>query len=205
MKPKKPTRKPRYYILELGLDAQVPPTADGTYPLIRSLARWDPATRAWVPAWGTEFQPGDWIVFRIFDYTPGATELTLLDPKLFEIHFLDPRQARQLRSPFSPTNPTENNPIIVDAKSLRRLDGVRSASTGAPIGWICSGGGDRKGAPFFPGELAHRFSTEELGRFLFHVLIEVTVTMGRSAVELRTYDHDPEIFVGEGDPPPHRG
>lgn len=203
MKPRKPSTEPRYYILELGLDAQVGAAPDGTYPLVRSFTRWDPSTRpgAWVPAWSTQFQPGDWIVFRIFDYTPGATELSFFTPKVFEVHFLDPRQASHLKSPFSPTQPTENNPIIVDEKSLRRVD-VRSAATGAPIGWISSDGARKGASPYLPGERAYRFSTDQLGRFLFRVLIEVTFTQGRDTVELRTYDHDPEIFVGEGDPGP---
>jgi hypothetical protein len=205
-KPRKPSKKPQYYVLELGLDAQIGPAPDGTYPLVRAFARWDPSTSpgTWVPAWSTQFQPGDWIVFRIFDFTPGVRTVSLLDPRIFEVHFLDPREASLLKSPFSTTSPTESNPIIVEAKGLRRVEGLRSAATGSPIGWICSDDTDLEEPPYLPGERAFRFSADQLGRFLFRVLIEVTFMQGR-AFQLRTYDHDPEIFVGEGDPPPHRG
>jgi len=206
MKSRKSPRKPQYYVMELGLDADVGPDTDGTYPLVRCLARWDRSTRSgtWVPAWTTEFQPGDWIVFRIFDYTAGAKKTTF-DPKIFEIHFIDRHQFHQLRSPFSSTDPTANNPIVIDSKSFSGPDGARSAATGSRLGWICSDGGDQKISPFFPGELAYRFSKDKLQRFLFRILIEVVCATDQGTYELRIYDHDPEIFVGEGDPPPHRG
>lgn len=166
MKPKKPPqqpqRQPQYYLLELGLDPEIGPEIDGTYPLVRAFALWDPTPRpgAWGPAWSTQFQPGDWVAFRIFDFSPSATTLSLLDPRVFEVHFLDPRQSTLLKSPFSSTNPAENNPIIIAANNLRRTEGVRSAATGSPIGWLCFDGVDRKGSPYLPGELAVQISTD---------------------------------------------
>jgi hypothetical protein len=190
--------KPQSYLLEMGLDAGIIPASDGTYALVRSLARFDAAKRAWVPAWDTEFQPGDRIVFRIFDYTAGVTVDSLFQLKIFDLHFLDPRIPNRLRSPFSATDPVFDNPITIGPTSLfQNIEGLKSVATSSQNGWVCLSDRRQNIPPYFKNELVFTFSPD-VGRFLFHLEVKVTYDVGEGNFELRTYDHDPEIFVGEG-------
>lgn len=197
-------RKPQDYVLEAGLDAEVGPDTDGYYPLVRCISRWDRSRRpaAWVPAWSTEFQPEDRIAFRVFDYTAGVKE-TGFDLKGFEIHFLDPRNQNLLKSPFSSTDPTRDNPITFGPKRrFVRLQDVQSPASGVQGGWVCSDGRGRENPPFAQGEISFTFSGDQIGRFLFRLVVKVIYEVEPGAYEWRIYNHDPEIFIGEGDAPP---
>jgi hypothetical protein len=192
-------RKPQSYVLEMGLDADIGPGPDGTYSLVRALARYDSSQRpgTWVPAWDTEFQPGDRIAFRVFDYTAGAVVKGAFNLKIFDLHFLDPTSPTLLKSPFSPTDPIVDNPISIGPGRLfQHPPGVKSVATGSRNGWVLSTDTDLENPPFFRGELSFTFS-KDAGRFLFRLIVKVTYDMGQGVFELRTYDHDPEIFVGE--------
>jgi hypothetical protein len=191
-------RKPQSYILEMGLDANIIPASDGTYALVRSLARYEATKRAWVPAWDTEFQPRDRIVFRVFDYTEGVTVDTPFRLKIFDLHFLDPRIPNRLRSPFSVTDPVHDNPITIGPQSLfRDFHGLKSVATPSQNGWVLLSDRRQNIPPYVENELVFTFSKDP-GRFLFHLEVKVTLDVGEDNYELRTYDHDPEIFVGEG-------
>ncbi|HEX3527020.1 MAG TPA: hypothetical protein VH988_08135 [Thermoanaerobaculia bacterium] len=193
------SRKPQSYVLEMGLDANIGPGLDGTYSLVRSLARYDASRRpgVWAPAWDTEFQPGDRIAFRIFDYSRGATDKTAFQLKIFDLHFLDPADPTLLKSPFSSTNPILDNPISIGPGRLfQDLPGIKSVATSARKGWVLASDTGLETAPYYPGELFFPIS-KDAGRFLFRLVVKVTYDTGQGAFELRTYDHDPEIFVGE--------
>jgi hypothetical protein len=184
---------PDKYFIEIGLDGRVAPRPDGTYPHLMSLVkvdRWD-ATYG-DPWWFTNFNPHDEIVFRVCDYTEPATGMSIVDVRGIVISFLQPKNPQQLSKDVT--------------------------SNDAPAGVICSG------QNYFPMRFEKDYSlvmdkrpcwrlvgpehnetpyslTGTGGIALLRVTVTAVVQVG-SATELRCFTHDPEIFVGEGGPPP---
>ncbi|MES1240865.1 MAG: hypothetical protein ABUT39_04540 [Acidobacteriota bacterium] len=177
------------YVLELGLDENVAPTSDGSYPLMQSVARRE-GPETWVPAWYTGFKPGDRVSFRFADYT-SASDDTPLVPVMVLISFRKPENPTQLSNPFK----EKINPISILSSGFSLKSGKGSIILPAPLGsrvsyWYFV---DSKGE-----EARFTFASAKLlKRFLLR--LEIAVLHND---ELRFYGHDPEIFVGEGGPPP---
>lgn len=186
------------YILELGLDGNVAPINDGTYPLMQSVARRDEAAGKWVPAWYTSFEPKDRVAFRFADYTRHSDDVAFV-PVSVMISFRKPEDPVELRSPFV----EKINPIttLSSGFDLRSAKGsiILPSAAGAKLTYWYLFDPEREGEAWFQIKKA-----KTLLRFLLR--LELTVIYG---TQLRTYGHDPEIFVGEGgvpelEPPPRR-
>lgn len=180
------------YVIEIGLDSDISPRFDGTYPYLMSLVKVDdfekPTTLP-APAWFTGLNKGDRFVFRVFVY--GVTEEGLTDIVVNGLF------ARFL----APDNPKAaalctNQDMICTGKDYYpdpEPATPSSARTGAK-GWrFLDENGDEKSFTFIKG-----------GRPRLHVSVAATFPNSEMK-ELRWYTHDPEIFVGEGGPPPHQG
>jgi hypothetical protein len=175
------------YVVELGLDGNVAPKTDGSYPLMQSVARKESA--GWSPAWYTAFEPGDRVAFRFADYTNAGKDVHFV-PAMILISFRKPDDPTQLSYPFK----EKVNPISISSEfALGSGQGsiVLPASLGAKADYwylIDQGSGDEA---FFQFAKA-----KSLLRFLLR--FEIAVRYGD---QLRLYGHDPEIFVGEGGKP----
>ncbi len=178
------------YILELGLDGDVAPTSDGTYPLMQSVARKDKDTGKWVPAWYTSFEPKDRVAFRFADYTKESADVPFV-PVSVMISFRKPDDPVELRTPFV----EKINPIttLSSGFDLRSAKGsiVLPGALGSKATYWYLFDPERNGEAHFQIKKA-----KTLLRFLLR--LELTVVYGK---QLRTYGHDPEIFVGEGGAP----
>jgi hypothetical protein len=182
------------FILELGLDGNVAPTTDGSYPLMQSVARKDTTTGKWVPAWYTSFEPGDRVAFRFADYTKASDDSTF-EPAMILISFRNPENPAVLSSPFTDK---KLNPISILSSGFSLGSGKGSIVLPPSIGskasyWYFID-------PKKNEEAYLQFaSAKSLSRFLLRMEIVV-----RYQDELRFYGHDPEIFVGEGGRPAPR-
>ena len=177
-----------HYILELGLDEDVAPTTDGTYPLMQSVARKE--TDKWVPAWYTGFAPKDKVAFRFADYTNPSDDTPLV-PVMVLISFRKPEDPTQLSNPFK----EKINPISILSSGFSLKSGQGSIVLPPAVGskatywYFVNSKGEEAYFTFA--------SAKTLKRFLLRMEIAVLHND-----ELRFYGHDPEIFVGEGGPPP---
>ena len=181
------------YILELGLDGNVAPKPDGSYPLMQSVARRD--ADKWVPAWYTSFAPGDRVAFRFADYTRASKDVPFV-PATILISFRKPEDPTRLSYPFK----RKVNPISISSEfSLGSGQGsiILPAKFGAKASyWYLI---DQQ-----TGEEAWFQFTSSKSPLRFLLRFEIAV---RYQDQFRLYGHDPEIFVGEGGapgPPPGR-
>lgn len=179
------------YVVELGLDGNVAPKTDGSYPLMQSVARKDAGK--WVPAWYTAFEPGDRVAFRFADYSKASDDLDFI-PAMLLISFRKPEDPAQLSYPFK----KKINPISISSEfSLGSGQGsivLPPALGGKADYWYLIDQQTEEEA-FFQFAKA-----KSLLRFLLR--FEIAVRYGD---ELRLYGHDPEIFVGEGGSPGRPG
>ncbi len=184
---------PVKYVIEMGLDSDVGPRYDGTYPHLMSLARvesWPekkPPADAGKPCWFTGFQPGDQFVFRACDYTQGAYESSKLEIKGLYVVFLDTRNPRYLA-------PGLIDHVVCTGHQYFPEPGWESVVIPGAPGWCFLDGKSK--------ESILSFNQVQKGtRALLRVSVAATYTNDEGGVELRWFTHDPEIIVGEGGPP----
>lgn len=191
-KMKKATSEKRY-VLEIGLDGTVLPRQDGTYPYLLSLVRVDDfETNAHAAAaWFTELNKGDEFVFRVFNYEVthpfGSEEINV---KGFFALFLDPMNPRGAASCTDEDMICTGKDYYPDSETP-----IPSCVRPGATGWrfIKANGKEQ-----------HFKLTQGAKKARLQVSIAATFPATKDSKELRWYTHDPEIFVGEGGPPPKR-
>lgn len=163
------------YIVEMGIDLVAAPYVDGTFPSLVSLVNRTDAESP-KPAWFTNFQPGDTMVVRVFDYRKdGRFHLKGAFVRFLETS--EPSLASGLVSPS--TKVVGVFEIVPDAQSNVR--------PGAP-GYMLTEDGV---------EVHFTVNDVEAKTAVLKLEAYATVDKGEST-QVRVFVDDPEIFIGEG-------
>lgn len=174
------------YVIEIGLDSNVTPRSDGTYPYLMCLVKVDNFEKFDhpKPAWFTQLNPDDQFVFRVFNY--GVTGVGLTDI------FFNSLTARFLAtdSPKNAASITDEDMICTGKAYYPESEqATPSCAREGAYGWRLLGENGQ--------EKSYTFTKRGKAR----LYVSVAATFPNSEVtELRWYTHDPEIFVGEGGP-----